>query len=1051
MNIEIAKQRYKDVFLPDVIDNSQGDFLAKHVPMKNLYFTDHAELIEQDKKHPVSEEELYEIIFAQQEEDQFVLVKGASGAGKSHLIRWFDFMLKIRKPETEIILYIRRADNTLKGTIRQLIDLPEVKNLPDRDLYKKLASASTTVPELELKNTIYYGFINLVESDDGKAGNDEERMISNVDRKHLIALLQNSLFKDRMMESGGPIDRIYSKIAENKTFEINDKAAQFEDIDFEIDSEFRTELINVGADTKARKIVDKLLDNAEFVSKIVIYVNKFVEKVVQRCTGLEPGDLRTVIEEIRKELYAQSRSLTILIEDITAASGVDDSLLDALLTNKKGYTDKKLCRINSIVGVADGYYRDNFRTNTKGRIKQYINVPDEMFNGDTDGLVEFFARYLNTVSLDEDTINQWVAEKANPDLYPIHEVTIGNGWGEYKLNDKSINLFPFSKHAIVFLYRNQEATQRNPRALMRNLIEPYVKDALDHLANYPVKRTTLEGIDPKLQNSIYSQNDLDDDTKIRLSQFMYIWGNGTDGVFTDDGIRYIAGLPESVYAELGLPVITGKAVSKPKEESKIEKLDPKFDKNKPVSNTIIENEQVIIALGEVDKWIENKDYKLSIGATTKSVKALNDARKNINDYLFNVIDWISEGVPIDAMIKIRDTPSKFLVAFERQTMKSDAVITLSASIESRKIIEAFVRWSEAGNKSWNFTGSTDYLYRVQRWTDSIKPKIINSMMNYDGKSIDYFSFATAAEYYRLILNGCCKKYQNPMNFSPEMLLQKYDSVVEENGHTKTWNELQKITNGTDGIENRNCVLQYYNLPQGTAINSTNFELDYVLFNKAVRKVINTGLKFQEEELQLDDPVRKRRLTSEYLKKILDRVDTVVVDERRAISENLEKIKGLIDIDYFEKDDDIKVVITEIKKFYDQAQSSHISVAVHVDHALINSCQKNASAILSSLRVALQVQEIDDSVEALIRLSRDPLGGLSSFVRLLEKVNLDVIKANQEIVNRMQSKSAGQGEAHTISSADPWGRGLTSEYTNEREQIEECKTIIEEVKNRNVDR
>ena len=254
-----------------------------------------------------------------------------------------------------------------------------------KELYKKLTSASTTVPELELKNTIYYAFINLIESDDGRGGEDEERIISNVDRKHLIALLQNSLFKDRLMDINGPIDRIYNKIAENKTFEKNDRAAEFEPEDFEIDSEFRNELITAGADEKARKIADKMLDNAEFVGKLVSYTNKFRERVVQRCTGLEPGDLRTVIEEIRQELYKAGKQLTILIEDITAASGVDDSLLDALLTNRRGYTDKKLCRINSLVGVAEGYYDENFRSNTKGRIKNFVIVPDEMFNGDEDG------------------------------------------------------------------------------------------------------------------------------------------------------------------------------------------------------------------------------------------------------------------------------------------------------------------------------------------------------------------------------------------------------------------------------------------------------------------------------------------------------------------------------------------------------------------------------------------------------------------------------------------------------------------------------------------
>lgn len=1042
MNLEVAKKRYKDVFLPDVIDNSQGDFLAKHMPMKNLYFTDHAELTEQDKKRPLTEEKIYELIFSEKEDDQFILVKGASGAGKSHLIRWINTMLELRKDDSEIVIPIRRADNTLKGTIRQLINHPVVENMPNRELYKKMASASTTIPELELKNTIYYAFINLIESDDGRAGTDEERIISNVDRKHLVALLQNSSFKERMMDIGGPIDRIYTKIAENKALEVNDKAAQFEDIDFEIDSSFRTELINVGADEKARKIADKLLDNPEFIAKITIYVNKFIEKVVQRCTGLEPGDLREVIKNIRQELYQKGCSLTILIEDITAASGVDDSLLDALLTNKKGYKDKQLCRINSIVGVADGYYRDNFRTNTKGRIKQFVNVPDEMFNGDTDGLIEFFARYLNTVSLETEVINAWVEAKAEEEHYPIHDVTFGEGWGEYQIAGRGVNLFPFSKRAIVYLYKQQEITQRNPRAIMRNLIEPYIKDALEDISHFPAKRNTLEGVNPKLQNEIYNRSDLDDETKIRLSQFMYIWGDGTDERYEENGVRYIGGMPESVYLELGLPLMDGKIVDKPKEDPKVEKIGGETEdksKSKGADVKTVENEQVAIALKEVDKWIENKDYKLSIGATTKNVRALNDARKNINEYLFNVIDWVSEGVPLDAAMKVRPGQSnKMLVAFERQTMVSDTVIILPASIESRKIIEAFLRWNEIGKQSWNFPGGTDYLYRVQKWTESIKEQVIDSVMHFNGKEIDYFSYATAAEFYRLILNGYCKNYQNPTNFVPELLLQKNESTTNENGHTKVWNDLQKMTSGSDGEENRKTVLQYYNLPQGTAITSTNYEYDYVSFNKAVKKVINTGLKYTDEQLQLDDPVKKRRITSEYLKKILDRIEAVVVEEKRVVTEKLEYIGKFVDLDDLEGEDDIKEVIASIKKFYNQAQVSHVSAAVHVNNSLINSCSKNASSILSSVRVAQQVIDIQEPVEALIRFSRDPIGGLSDFSLLLETVNNDLIKTTQEIQNRMSGKTADSNENDEVV------------YSEEKELISECKIIIEEVQSKDVD-
>ena len=92
MNIDIARKRYMDVLRPDVMHNSQGDFLATHVPMKKLYvtehLTDHAEIPEQDKKHPKNEEEIYAQFMEGKENDQFVLVIGDSGTGKSHLIRW---------------------------------------------------------------------------------------------------------------------------------------------------------------------------------------------------------------------------------------------------------------------------------------------------------------------------------------------------------------------------------------------------------------------------------------------------------------------------------------------------------------------------------------------------------------------------------------------------------------------------------------------------------------------------------------------------------------------------------------------------------------------------------------------------------------------------------------------------------------------------------------------------------------------------------------------------------------------------------------------------
>ena len=322
---------------------------------------------------------------------------------------------------------------------------------------------------------------------------------------------------------------------------------------------------------------------------------------------------------------------------------------------------------------------------------------------------------------------------------------------------------------------------------------------------------------------------------------------------------------------------------------------------------------------------------------------------------------------------------------------------------------------------------------MQRWVERIKPKLVESILHYDDKTAEYFTFATAAEFYRLILSGNCKNFQNPNNFGPDLLLKKREATDFSNGHTKAWNDLLKITSGSDGTDARSCVLQYYNLPQGTSISSTNYEFDYVAFVKAVKKVTNTGLEFKDSELQLDDPVRKRKLYSEYIKKILDRVPLVVDEEKNAIREKIEVIEKLIDLNAVDDEDDIKDIVRSIRAFYNRANDSHIGAAVRMDNALLLSCSKNAGIIFGAIKNGKQALECSNIVESLIRLSKDYLLGLTPFANLLSQTSLDIEKTNQEISSRIQATSKNdEGES-------------TEEYKAEKAELAECREILEKVR------
>lgn len=54
------------------------------------------------------------------------------------------------------------------------------------------------------------------------------------------------------------------------------------------------------------------------------------------CAGLEPGDFEQVFVEIRKEIKRQGKNLTLLIEDVTAFTGVNVALLNVLTTEHTG-------------------------------------------------------------------------------------------------------------------------------------------------------------------------------------------------------------------------------------------------------------------------------------------------------------------------------------------------------------------------------------------------------------------------------------------------------------------------------------------------------------------------------------------------------------------------------------------------------------------------------------------------------------------------------------------------------------------------------------------
>lgn len=1005
MNLSIAKERLAAVVKPDSITASQGDFLATHVEIKKLVLLNKFEFVPTSQKY-TSEEDIYKrFIINPTNRHQFIVVYGQSGTGKSHLIRWFEARYKADRPDDEVVLFIRRSDNTLKGTIRQLLEKPEVQDIGNKEIIKRLANASAAVPEDKLKDMIYHNFIIEINNDNG----EHEIQLNNIKRKRLVAFMNNETIHDYMMESGGPIERIYSKVAENSFADL-DTIAQFKPEDFIVSVDLYDDMQQAGADPKADKMARALMANdaMEAAKKFSDYLNQFVEVVIQRCAGIEPGDFEQVFMDIRKELYRLGKKLTLFIEDVTSFTGVDNALLNALMEE---HNDRDICRLSSVVGGTNAYINDCFRQNHRDRVTQYVYIPDDVF--DENGIYEFVGRYINAMSLPTDVISSWVDAKALPGEYPVHEIVEGKKWEYIEIPyGKKLCLYPFSKNSIRYLYKNELTRgHQTPRYIIRDIIEPVVSDLLYNAANFPSKKYALVNINTTLNFMVHNQVK-DERQADRIFRFMSIWGNNEAKQFTLENVTYIAGLPSYVYEELGLPIIdlqktTSVPESKPDPNPSPVDPNPTTDSGPKLVIPPDKQKKLDDANTKLTQWVNGMPINLS---TTGGVEGtIRTAREDMGDFLMSAINWQAEGVSLDNVSKVKAAisgkASKYkLVALENQT-KGNGYYILPATWDSLNVINAFIRWREFGNQSWEYPGSDFDVYQITSWTARIKKQVVKSVSLYDDKTeTKYIEAAMTAEMYRLILNG---EYREKTigNLTAEYLFCDHQAKNINTWHSNEWKALLSVMQqkGADTI-NRETVRQYFNIMQGSATGSV-VVLNAVNLAKTIRKVKTSRLQIPEEELQTDDKVKLRKDTYSFLMDITSRIDSVARAEIEAAKKAIQPIYDCFDDDDV-KEDDISALLLKVNQFYKEIDDTQINIKT----ASTDAVKKGIKLIAKAISDITRVLHENDSLTVLMAFSGDPIGAIQPLLTLINQVSADITEAEKQIVNRKNSlDSSGSGE------------------------------------------
>lgn len=984
MNNLIAKGRLNEVICPDSINNTAYDFMATHIPFRKISFS----MIGNYKNEYLNEDQVFYRIFedpVMENRHQLITVQGSSGSGKSHFIRWIFTKLQANSldKKSDEILLIKRGENTLKGTIQQLLNIDAIKNLKNRDVYDRLVKANTTISSSEFMNNVFYKFI--IEIDIA-----EDESLTSLEKSRLKALLQNELFKEKMMDIDGPIERIASKISSNNIGAnngvINTQNARFIKNDFMIDNDFFSRLYT--ADHKAKSIAKKLTsgddEDDDLIERIVAFMNRRIDAVVQKSAGIESGDFQQIFSEIRKELYKSNKNLILLIEDITSCTGINMALLEALRQEHTGENAKdKLCKLISIVGTTVDFYRQSLMDNYKDRITANIVIEDGTIGENRDDLLLFFAKYLNAISLEKDTLSKWYYDTgASQNELPIHTADID--WEYYKYADKSINLYPFTRNSILKLYDNMQVN-KTPRYILLYIISPALKECLydknkfllflkEENIHNPLEKTAIT----KLTTTI---NDFDiedkENYKSRAISFIGFWGNGNLLIGKQSEV---AGISKTLFYQFGFGKLYEKLLS--------------ISDTEPINKGVIEQKEVKQFVANVENEKKYQQFE-EILDNWKKGDVFSNPRyllEELNSIIVSSINWQQEGLPKKRLDILKSKYKDIgLIGFERQEKKSDNVLyLLKANDETYELLKCVGQWIYLGKKSWDFKGAYNCIYFITSWMERYKDSLIEA---FRGNKNDEISPCLKYCLVNVLLFKILNKNLNinslnELTFSDVLSKLEVKSAIHNN---EELNDILAYMDAQGAIQTSyDYLVDYFNISLGTG--GSKVFLDYYDFNRFFLKMKSNKFVITEDNINLY--IKEESNIVKLYHSLMGKIPSAIekeISNNKNIEDDLRKELSTEEITTL----DIKDMLYNVCYFYQELQKNFNVVANKSNTSL--KLIENLKAIMISLN-SIDNFKKETIINDLFYIVTNDKKELRELIDLLNQVGND-IKSYKEIIDK----------------------------------------------------
>ena len=511
----------------------------------------------------------------------FAIVKGMPGSGKSHLIRWLYECYRVLAEDQvqgDVVILIERSSNNLRETLRQITRaVQDLKSDVFRQHRSRLENATTQLSEMGLADSLLN---NLQVANREQIAEDLlQQLPSQLKQPDQMRLfLLDSIVRDELARKGGPIERIIKGLTSRQSS--SDEAVLFQPDDFMFSDSLLSRLRYEGR----RKVVELIQalakGSANHREGMAAYLNELLRKfAIGKTIALTTGELRDIFFDIRRELRLEGRGLALFIEDITTFTGLDEGLMEVLVTQHTG-DSPEFCRLLAVIGITDQYFKANLPDNIKQRATYQINLSETTARGTHTSVLsesmvqEMVARYLNALRLPVSVLESWrsarstSAELPNACMECPVRPSCHNAFGtsaiEAGYEQHQIGLYPFNQNAIQRLFDGiEDQTLRTPRGLIQRIVQFILQGSSELIMDgqFPPSPTRLSTISkpPSFRNHLQLNllRTLTPVDRDRLQTLVIYWGDQTLYSRGSGSGRTLGGLSATVFNAFNVSMIAG--------------------------------------------------------------------------------------------------------------------------------------------------------------------------------------------------------------------------------------------------------------------------------------------------------------------------------------------------------------------------------------------------------------------------------------------------------------------------------------------------------------